>query len=422
MNVEYTPKQLEAINTLNENLQIIACAGSGKTDVLSMRVVRILETIKDITPGNIVAFTFTEKAAGELKTRIYKRVKENIGEITGMAEMYVGTIHSFCLKILQDYMNDYQKFSVLDEVKTKLFIDKNFSDIGMKNLNMERYKDTDIFMILIGILKESEMENKKLPDKLKQTLIEYNNCFEKYNYFDFSMIMEKAIIHLENDLELRKKISSQIKYLLVDEYQDVNPIQEKLISIIHQLGANLCVVGDDDQTIYQWRGSEIKNILEFDKRYKGNLESVILADNFRSTQGIIDLANITIKNNINRKEKKMIHKSKYIYEEGDILYKEFQEPKDECQFIADRIKDLQKVGLKLSDVAILMRIKRLGSVLIEVLKKNEIKFIVEGVNELFSTTEALASKYIFDYLNGEMDKEALKRTWLSIDHKLDVKK
>jgi DNA helicase-2/ATP-dependent DNA helicase PcrA len=423
MEVEYTINQLEAINTIDQDLQIIACAGSGKTDVISMRVVNILKTVKDIKPENIVAFTFTEKAASELKTRIYKRVKENIGEITGMAEMYVGTIHSFCLKLLQDYIVDYQKFIVLDEIKTKLFIDRNFSNIGMKKLNMKRYKDTDIFMSLINILKEGELENKKLDDELRQALIdEYNNCFESHNYFDFSMIMEKVISCLEKDKGLQTKISSRIKYLLVDEYQDVNPIQEKLISIINQLGANLCVVGDDDQTIYQWRGSEIKNILEFDRRYPKNLKSVILAENFRSSQGIIDLANITIKNNKNRKDKQMIYKSKYNYEEGDILYKEFQKPEDECQFIADRIKDLQKVGLKLSDIAILMRIKRLGSVLIEVLKKNEIKFIVEGVNELFSTTEVKASKYIFDYLCGNIDKKALKEIWLSLNYKLNENK
>jgi DNA helicase-2/ATP-dependent DNA helicase PcrA len=400
--MNFTPSQTDAFNTIDKNLQIIACAGSGKTGVVTERIVNILKTNASIKPENIVAFTYTEKAAGELKTRIYKRIKEELGDIPGMAEMYIGTIHSFCLNLLRDQYAEYQKYRVLDEVKTKLFIDKNSYDLGINKLQsttgkyMKPYKDTGIYMSIINILRESELEDVELSEELKTTLEKYNELFEKHNFFDFTMIMERAIHHLQNDDLLRKKTAARIKYLTVDEYQDVNPIQEKLIRLIYDLGANTCVVGDDDQTIYQWRGSEIKNILTFKERYEID-EPVYLVDNFRSSKGIIDVAKRVIANNIERMPKDIIYKSKYVYEEGDIVYKEFENENDEYHFIAKRIIELKNQGLKYSDIAILLRIKKIGSSLIEVLKQYDIDFIVEGVNELFSTSEVIAATNIFYY-------------------------
>lgn len=158
MGHEYDEQRLSAIETTDKNVQIIACAGSGKTDIVSQRVAHILKSHPHIKPSNIVAFTYTEKAAEELRTRIYKKIKDQIGQVSGLAEMYIGTIHAFCLRILQEYIMEYQKYDVLDEVQTKIFIDKNYAAIGMKNLDMERYKETDIFMTLMTILRESEVE------------------------------------------------------------------------------------------------------------------------------------------------------------------------------------------------------------------------------------------------------------------------
>ncbi len=423
MNVNFTDSQKAAINTIDKNLQIIACAGSGKTGVVTERIVNILKTKDTVKPENIVAFTYTEKAAGELKTRIYKRIKEVLGEIPGMAEMYVGTIHSFCLNMLRDHYAEYQKYRVLDEVKTKLFIDKHAYDLGINQLqsttgkNMKPYADTGIFMSMINIIRESEIENAALSDELKNILEKYNSLFEKHNYFDFTMIMERAIHHLENDGHLRKKLSGRIKYLTVDEYQDVNPIQEKLIRLIYELGANICVVGDDDQTIYQWRGSEIKNILTFSERYKID-EPVYLIDNFRSSKGVVDVARRVIANNIERMNKDIVYKSKYKYEEGDIVYREFENELDEYKFIAERINDLKNGGLRFSDMAILLRIKKVGSSLIEVLREQNIDFIVEGVNELFSTAEVEAASDIFYYLNGKINRDELKKSWSGIDFRI----
>lgn len=424
--MKFTENQQKAINTIDDNLQIIACAGSGKTGVVTERIVNILKSKTEIKPENIVAFTYTEKAAGELKTRIYKRIKEELGEITGMAEMYIGTIHGFCLKILQDQYAEYQKYRVLDEVKTKLFIDKNAYHLGMNKLvsttgkNMKPYLNTNIYMAMINILRESELENTKLPEEIEHTLEKYNQLFEDYNYFDFTTIMVRAISHLENDSLLREKITNRIKYLTVDEYQDVNPIQEKLIRLIFDMGANICVVGDDDQTIYQWRGSEIKNILTFSERYNVH-EPIYLVDNFRSSKGITDTAGRVIINNTERLNKQIIPKSEYSYEEGDLVFSEFNDEIDEYHFIADRITELHTQGIRYKDIAVLLRIKKIGSSLIDVFKEHDIDFIIEGVNDLFLTDEIKAAVAIFQYLNGDIDAGFLKTAWNNINYKVDAK-
>jgi DNA helicase-2/ATP-dependent DNA helicase PcrA len=152
--MNYTPKQQEAIQTINKNLQIIACAGSGKTQVISQRIINILKS--GVIPSKIIAFTYTDKAAAELQARILKLCREQIPGQKGLAEMYVGTIHAWCLNVLQQHKYEFQKFSVLDEIKLKLFVDRNFDKIGMKDLNMDRYKDTGYFTQLMVIVRESE--------------------------------------------------------------------------------------------------------------------------------------------------------------------------------------------------------------------------------------------------------------------------
>jgi DNA helicase-2/ATP-dependent DNA helicase PcrA len=421
MNIQYTEEQNLAIQTIDKNLQIIACAGSGKTGVVSARIAHILKSQPDIKPENIVAFTYTEKASAELKARINKRITEAVGEITGLAEMYVGTIHSFCYKILQDYIPDYQKYEVLDAIKTKIFIDRHYQNIGMKELDMEVYTDTDLFMSLMGIIRESELDHTRpLEEKYIKALDSYNSVFEKHCYFDFTMIMEKALFHIQKDENLRVKLKDRIKFLTIDEYQDVNPIQEKLIREFYNLGSNICVVGDDDQTIYQWRGSDVSNILSFDKRYK-NVKQVKLLDNFRSSQGVVDVASKLIRLNTNRLDKQMKFKSDYKYESGDIVYREYEDPTEENEFIAERIQELKQAGLKYSDMVILVRVHRLSPDLVSVLKDKKIPFIVEGVNELFETQEVKAANAIFQFLNSEITESVLTEYWKSVSYEIPEK-
>ena len=191
--MDLNANQKLASETLNKNLQIIACAGSGKTQVVSQRIINLLKNGE--IPSSIVAFTFTEKAAAELKHRILELIKANpIINDTGMAELYVGTIHSWCWHLLQDIVYGLQKMTILDDIKLKLFVDRAYIKMGMKELNMRQYVDTGLFISLIGVIREAELKDEcEFPDNIKLA----KNKFEKYllehDYFDFTMIMTRFI-------------------------------------------------------------------------------------------------------------------------------------------------------------------------------------------------------------------------------------
>jgi DNA helicase-2/ATP-dependent DNA helicase PcrA len=419
----YTPRQQEAISTLDQNLQIIACAGSGKTQVISQRIIEILKT--HIHPSKIIAFTYTEKAAGELQARILKLCKEQLPEIQGIADMYVGTIHAWCLNALQEYKYEYQKFSVLDEVTLKLFVDKNFKNIGMQDLSMERFKDTERFVALMSILREAQFHNKNdVPENLLEALRKYEAELKKHCYFDFTMIMSDAVHCLQVDENFRTKIVRDIGYLIVDEYQDVNPVQESIVRELYNLGANICVVGDDDQTIFQWRGSHISYIQQFAARY-GNVHSVTLEDNFRSTNAVVDVAIKSITNNKVRLPKIMNASGFQHYERGDILYNQFSSVADENAFITGKINQLRGVafkdkedtierGLNYSDMVVLVRKWKKAEAIVEAFTQAGIPFVITGINNLFQRLEVRAAQAIFQYLYNQIDGGVLKDYWQNL--------
>jgi DNA helicase-2/ATP-dependent DNA helicase PcrA len=417
---QYTAKQLEAISTLDTNLQIIACAGSGKTQVISQRIIEILK--RRIHPSKIIAFTYTEKAAGELQARILKLCKEQIPETEGIADMYTGTIHSWCLNALQEYKFEYQKFSVLDEIKLKLFVDKNFKHIGMQELSMERFKDTGRFIALMGILREAEFyDRKQVPAELFAALEKYETVLRQHCYFDFTMIMSDAVLCLQSDENFRQKIAKDIGYLIVDEYQDVNPIQESIVRELYHFGANVCVVGDDDQTIFQWRGSHINYIQQFSQRYN-NVHSVTLEDNFRSSIAVVDVALKCITNNIIRLPKVMNAAGFQTYERGDILYNQFGSVEEENENIIQNIINLRGVafqdkpdmparGLDYSDMVILVRKWKKAEAIVDALTQAGIPFVITGINNLFQRLEVRAAQSIFQFINDQVDANVVRDYW-----------
>jgi DNA helicase-2/ATP-dependent DNA helicase PcrA len=432
--MDYTSEQQKAIRSIKQNLQIIACAGSGKTQVISARIVEILKTQKKagITPGNILAFTYTDKAAAELKSRVLKLCTEEFSHLEGLAGMYIGTIHGWCLHFLQDNIFEYQKYSVLDEVTSKLFVDRHYSDCGMKTLGLKQYSDTGYFIQAMSILRESELApGKKIPPGLCQAMEQYEECLLNAGWLDFTLLMSRAIKELATVNRVRKLISDKIKYLIVDEYQDVNPLQEKIISEIVGLGANICVVGDDDQTIYQWRGSDINYILNFKNRYK-EVKEVKLLDNFRSSSAVVDLAVKVIGNNQKRLPKSMKPAGFQKYERGDLLYEICGSVEDENELIAKRIKQLRGIGFKdeekgsergldYSDCCILLRKWKKAEKIVEALKKHDIPFVVAGVNNLFKQSEIKAAVHIYSFLQEQIDEQTLKDEWYSLSSNLDKK-
>lgn len=415
-----SPQQIEAVNAIDEDVEIIACAGSGKTGVVTRRIVNILKSKPEISPENIVAFTFTKKAAEELKSRIYTMGEAVLGNTQGFANMYIGTIHGFCLKMLQEFLPEFQSFSVLDEVHTKLFVERYYEEIGMVELGMPKYIETDLFIRVMSLLNENWYDSHKWSAEVQEAFKKYQEKLYAEHYFDYSLILREMVQQLEGNLVFRGIIAEKVKYLTVDEYQDTNPVQERLVSLLKELGANLCVVGDDDQTIYQFRGSDSNNILTFMQRY--NIKKYIVLDtDYRSTRGIVSVAKNVIVNNSRRLPKVMQSGCSTVYDDGDIVFKEVTLPDDEYEFIAQNIEKLHGIGIPYSEIAILLRKRKIGPEIAEVFEEHGIPFIIEGMNELLLTAECKAAKGIFEYLNGDIEATELFKLWLAVDYPFDKK-
>lgn len=414
-----TPSQIEAIQHTKGNLQLIACAGSGKTEVVARRVATLLKA--GATPQNIIAFTFTDKAAAELKERIVTRCREELGDIHGMAEMYVGTIHGFCLELLMSEVHELLKFNVLNEVQQTLFIDRHSKASGLttctdiKGEALRRYRDTPHFLSALNIIREDEPNRTILAQTpLPAALETYQALLNDRRYFDYSEIVSRAVVELTNNQTLRAHLSSRVRHVIVDEYQDVNPIQEALIWSLHELGAKLCVVGDDDQTIYQWRGSDVTNILTFKDRYP-QVDQIRLEENFRSSEGIIETARVFIEQNPGRLPKQMKPADAQPYDAGDICALQFDSPAAEADYIVKTAKALHGIafreptkenpnnerGLAWSDMAILLRsVARNAEPITTALDAANIRYVVVGMNNLFDTNEAGAARELFYYMAG----------------------
>ncbi|MCC6195162.1 MAG: ATP-dependent helicase [Burkholderiales bacterium] len=427
-----TVPQRNAINHVSGHLQLIACAGSGKTEVVAQRVVNLLRSHKDrgggCEPANIVAFTFTEKASAELKERIHERCREAFGEINGMAEMYVGTIHGFCLDLLKAEVPEYMKYEVLNEVQQVLFVDRNSKKSGLTESTtldgkpLKRYIDTRNYVAALGILREDTPAH---PDRLAgnsvaENLPVYEALISQHGYLDYSAILKRAVEALRTHAPMRERLAARVRHVIVDEYQDVNPIQEAIVHELYALGAAVCVVGDDDQTIYQWRGSDVSNILSFRERYP-KVAEVRLEENFRSSEGIVAVARDFVGSVGRRLDKEMKTTAAQAYEPGDIVALPFGTPQAEAEYVARTCKALHGVairdnnrdrGMAWSDMAVLLRsVRRDGDPIMAALDAVEVPYVITGMDNLFQKPEVEAARHLFWYLAREVDENALRETW-----------
>jgi DNA helicase-2/ATP-dependent DNA helicase PcrA len=438
--VDYTPRQREAIASRDRPLQIIACAGSGKTQVISARIAGLIAD-GVARPSEIVAFTFTEKAAAELQDRIMSEVEAATGTIHGLAEMYIGTMHGYALDILQTYVPASFKYRVLDEVQSRLFIDRNSRRSGLTTCptnspgtpTLRRYIHSRLYLQAMSVLREDNVDYSHVPSGVTDSLHAYRKLLHENAYFDYTEILRSAVDLLDDTsgdprLELLHARIRELRFVVVDEYQDVNPVQERLVAALTRDGANLCVVGDDDQTIYQWRGSEVANILSFRSRHP-HTHPVYLDDNFRSSPGIVQVGR-SVAERIptgERLDKNMEASGHQHFERGDLLALEFTSPEEEAAWIADRIETMRGLpftddpdhlprGLSWSDFSVLFRsVANDADALAAEFHRRGIPFIVKGLNRLFDAVEVQAVVAVFAYMVGRVDPEELETAWSDAD-------
>ena len=343
-------KQLEAVKYKDGPLLIMAGAGSGKTRVLTTRIAHLIEN--GVLPENILAITFTNKAAKEMKSRIY----DLIGACA--SNMQISTFHSFGLSLLKKYYECVglrKNFTILDSDDTLSLIKKLLKDSGydIKVYNPRTIR-SKISSAKNELVLPDELSNFSSCDFDRVVVEIYRSYQEKLlvnNSVDFDDLLILPITIFKENKEILKLYQEQYKYILIDEYQDTNHVQYILTKMLSAKHKNICVVGDQDQSIYAFRGSNYQNILNFEKDYP-NTKVIMLEQNYRSTQNILSAANDIIKNNKNRKDKNLWTDNN----EGDkVFYRRCIDEKDEANYVVSEINKLVENNVNRDDIAVLYR-------------------------------------------------------------------
>ncbi len=343
------PKQKEAVLHTDGPLLILAGAGSGKTRVLTHRIAYLIDEC-GVNPWNIMAITFTNKAAGEMR----ERVDNLVG--FGAESIWVSTFHSSCVRILRRHIENLgytTSFSIYDSDDQKTLMRQVFKTL---DIDTKQFKERSVLAAISSakdklITPEEFLLNAGGDFREKKTgeiYKEYQKQLKKNNALDFDDLIVKTVELFQNNPQILDYYQERFRYIMVDEYQDTNMAQFKLVSLLASKYRNLCVVGDDDQSIYRFRGADIQNILSFENTFPGTMV-IKLEQNYRSTQNILDAANEVIRHNFGRKDKTLWTANG----EGDkLLFKQFDTAKDEADFVVRQIRDS---GYSYQDQAVLYR-------------------------------------------------------------------
>ncbi len=386
------PQQQEAVRTINGPMLIMAGAGSGKTKVLTCRVAHLLN--QGVKPWRILAITFTNKAAGEMR--------ERVDRMAGAAakDVWLFTFHAFCARLLRmdiDKMPGYtSNFAIYDTTDTRNLMKQILKEL---NLDDKRYQPATILANISNA--KNAMQT---PDTYAQSgdaffdrkMAEIYDIYQKRlranNALDFDDLLFVALRLLQTNEEVRQKYQDKFDYIMVDEYQDTNHAQYLLTKILAAKHRNICVVGDADQSIYGWRGADIRNIQDFEKDYP-DAKVIKLEQNYRSTQVILDAANAVIANNTGRKPKNLWTDNGT---GSEIVYYHAPTDRDEASFVIEQMRDLQaKAGAKLGDMAVLYRTNSQSRIFEEMLIKSGIGYSIVGGTKFY---ERMEIKDIISYL------------------------
>lgn len=370
---------LRAVSHRGSALQIIAAAGSGKTEVVSQRVAALMEA--GVDPGTIVAFTFTEKAAKELKRRTELRVEARMGKsfIDRLSACYIGTIHAYCYQLLRKHVARYETYDLLDDNRLAALLTRERNRIGLETLGGKLFENIRDFVRNAQVVENELIATMRLEPPFREVMERYLGRLDAYRLLTFGRIIERAVAALE-DSEVLAAVRSTLRHLIVDEYQDINPAQESLIVKLVGPNVELCVVGDDDQSIYQWRGSDVSNIVDFKRRHAA-VATFELMINRRSRPGIIEAANGFARTIQGRLPKAMrAHRAAAAPE---VVAWRASTEAEEAEQIAQTIGRLTARGYRHRDIGVLVRSSTSYPCLLEAFHKHQIPVQPGGRTGLF---------------------------------------
>ena len=404
---ELNPQQLEAVHQTDGPVLVVAGAGSGKTRAITYRIVYLIRE-KQVPPESILAITFTNKAAKEMLERVYKKL--------GDSETFpwVSTFHSFCLKLLRKHIHElgYSNDFVIYDAQDQLSLVKKCMKAA--NVNDEAFPPRSILTHISGFkndylfASDIRLDNYSYGHQLKAAEVypHYQKALRDNNGLDFDDLLTLTVHLLRNHSSIKEYDNRRFQYVLVDEFQDTNVTQYNLVRILTEERQNVCVVGDDDQSIYRWRGANLENLLHFEKDFPGT-RTIKLEQNYRSTQNILTAAGGVVRENVGRKDKTLWTEN---HAGEKIFYYRAADEVDEARAVCERIQQwAHEDGLSFNDMAVLYRTNAQSRVIEDQLRQLSLPYQVVGGLKFYERREVKdILAYMRVILNPD-DSVSLKR-------------
>ena len=400
------PAQREAVLTTEGPLLVLAGAGSGKTRVLTFRIARMIGDL-GIRPWQILAITFTNKAAAEMRERLAAMLPDG-----GMRGMWVCTFHAMCVRILRedaDLLGYTGQFTIYDDDDSRRMVREIMTQLGIEQkqypINMIRSKISTAKNAMIGPEEFIEKASSPQEQKAGQVYLELERRLRAANAMDFDDLLVRTLELLRTRPEVLEKYQERFRYISVDEYQDTNHVQYEIANLLAAKYQNLMVVGDDDQSIYSWRGADISNILDFEKDFK-QAKVVKLEQNYRSTGHILAAANAVVRNNSQRKDKRLFT------DLGDgekIQSYQASDERDEGRWIASEIEKLHVGGMNYDDMAVFYRTNAQSRILEDMFLRAGVPYKIVGGTRFFDRAEIRDVMAYLKMIVNPADEMSVKR-------------